>query len=370
MIRMKQLVLMVSLGISTIVWGQVTSTPRMKVLNEKANLGSIKEDGGTVSTTFKFVNIGKKPLKIVNVLTSCGCTTPEWTKTEVKTGDTGFVEAVYNPVQKDGRFSKTLTVITNGDPQSVVLTIEGSVYSANKQIQALYPVKAGSMLLSSNKLELSAQKEDKIDTIWLGVYNPTSEMMFIDMIGVPSMMKVDAEQIVLKPESGENILLTYNGSLAKGLGTRIDSIYLGTSDKVEPTKLITIKAKIVQNFDNLTAEQRANAPVLTLKETEAYLGELYQGETGTHTFEITNTGKSELVVRKVSSDCKCITSVKPQTPIKKGAKGKVVVTYNSKGKHSNIEEKVTLITNDPNRSETVLKVRAKVVIPGKEPYTR
>lgn len=367
---MKQLVLMVlSLGISTLVWAQMPNTPRIRVLNDKANLGSINEDGGGVPTTFKFVNVGKKPLKIINVLTSCGCTTPEWTKDEVKTGDTGYVVAVYNPQNKEGSFSKTLTVITNGDPQSVTLTVMGTVYASNKQMKAMFPAKSGNMLMTSNALELPAQKEDKTDTVWLGIYNPTEEMMFVEMIVTPPMMKANVDRVVLKPQGGDNIMFTYNGKLTKGLGTYTDSIYLVTSDKTEPSKLVTIKAKVVQNFDALTPEQRANAPELTLKQVEGDMGQLYQGETGVFVFEFTNTGKSDLVVRKVLADCKCITAVIPQTPIKKGAKGKVTISYNSKGKHRNIEEKVTLVVNDPKHPETVLKVRAKVVIPGKEPVT-
>lgn len=366
---MKQLVLMISMGISAIVWGQSTNAPRIKFVSDNINLGNINENGGSVTETFKFVNTGKKPLKVLSVLTSCGCTTPDWTRTEVKTGDTGRIVTVFNPKGKDGNFFKNLTVITNGDPQNVIISIEGAVYSTNKERQAMFPHQSGNLLMSVSKLELPAQKEDKVDTFWVGLFNDGPDMLFINKIGTPGMIKADPEKAVLKSQSGVNIMLTYDGKLAKGLGTFIDTIYLGTSDKIEPTKILPVKAKIVQNFDNLTPEQLANAPALTLKQTDGDIGQLYQGETGTFTFEVTNTGKSDLVIRKVISDCKCIQSEIPKGPIKKGAKAKVLVSYNSKGKHRNIEEKVILVANDPNHPETVLKVRAKVVIPGKEPVT-
>jgi hypothetical protein len=364
---MKQFFLIATMGITTMVVGQVSNSPHIKVFHDKVNFGAINEDDGSVSNTFKFINIGKKPLKIVNVLTTCGCTTPEWTQTEVKMGDTGQVVAVFNPANKSGRFTKTLTVITNGDPQSVLLTVEGDVYSSNKDMQGMFPAKIGSLLFSTTQLELPAQKEDKTDTIWLAVYNPTNEIMILQSVGTPHMMRGEVEHIVLKPKSGENIMFTYNGALAGGLGVHLDSIYLTTSDKNTNTKLITIKANIVQNFDKFTPLQMANAPIVTLKQTEGNVGQLFQGEVGTFAYEITNTGKSDLVIRKVFSECKCISSVIPRTVIKKGAKGKVLVSFNSKGRHRDVEEKVTLTTNDPVHPETMLKIKAKVVVPGKEP---
>lgn len=366
---MKQLFLIVGIVISNLVSAQMSISPSIKVLNDKVNFGAIREEDGNVTTTFQFTNIGKKPLKIVNVLTTCGCTTPEWTQTEIKTGDTGQVVAVFNPTNKEGRFSKSLTVITNGIPQSVTLTVEGSVYSSNKDMLAMFPAKIGDMLFTTSQLELPAQKEDKIDTIWLGVYNPTDEIMFVHTVATPYMMRSEAAHVVLKPQGGDNIMFTYNGALAKGLGPRIDSIYLLTSDKKEGTKLITIKANIVQNFDKLTPEQKTNAPVVNFKQTEGDVGQLFQGETGTFAYEITNTGKSDLVIRRVRSECKCITSVIPQTVIKKGGKGKILVSVNSKGKHHNLEEKFTVYTNDYKQPETTLKIKAWVVIPGKEPVT-
>jgi ribosomal protein L30E len=367
MSSMKYLVLIMSLWMSIAGYAQVGNAPSIKFPIEKVNFGAINADDGNVSHAFKFVNRGKKPLKIVNVLTTCGCTTPEWTQTEVKQGDSGQVVAVFDPRNKDGRFSKSLTVITNGDPHSVTLVVEGSVYSSNKDMLAMFPAKIGSLLFSTNQLELPAQKEDKIDTVWLGVYNPTNEIMFIHTVASPYMMRTEAKHVVLKEQSGDNIMFTYNGAMGKGLGPRVDTIYLLTSDPKIGTKTITIKANIVQNFDKLTAEELANAPVATFKQTEADLGQLYQGEVGTFAYEITNTGKSDLVIRRVRSECKCITAEVPQTVIKKGGKGKILVSFNTSRMHREVAETFTVITNDPKHSVTNMKIKAKVVIPGKEP---
>ncbi len=99
-------------------------------VNEKVHdFGTIKEKDGNVTTVFVLTNLNKEPLVINNVRTSCGCTTPEWTKEPIATGAQGHVKAIYAAAGRPGPFEKTITVDTNGSPNSISLTIKGTVVS-------------------------------------------------------------------------------------------------------------------------------------------------------------------------------------------------------------------------------------------------
>jgi hypothetical protein len=76
--------------------------------------------------SFEFTNTGTEAIVIQKVQPSCGCTTSGWTKEPVPPGKKGYVQATYNAASV-GRFSKTLTVVSNGNPASVVLHIRGTV---------------------------------------------------------------------------------------------------------------------------------------------------------------------------------------------------------------------------------------------------
>jgi hypothetical protein len=180
-------------------------------------------------------------------------------------------------------------------------------------------------------------------------------------------MRVDAKNILLSPKSGENIMMLYNGTVPKQLGTRKDTVYLITSDDSLATKPLLVKATIVQNFDKLTPEQRLNAPVVSIDKKTANAGELYIGEVGTCSFELTNKGKSDLVIRRLMGSEPCITAKAASLSIKKGGKTRITVSLNSKDLHGQVEKSLTIITNDPANPYTVVKVAAKVVIPGIEP---
>jgi hypothetical protein len=105
--------------------------------NPSHNFGSdVPEKGGNITHRFVFTNQGDAPVTIQNVATSCGCTTPAWTKEPVAPGEEGFVDATYRPAGRPGNFSKTLTITNNGDPKTISLTISGAVVSEPKVEEA------------------------------------------------------------------------------------------------------------------------------------------------------------------------------------------------------------------------------------------
>src|SRR5215211_2471371 len=75
-----------------------------------------KHDFGTVArgsdTSYKFAakNIYKQEVELLSVRSSCGCTSPTIEKKVLKTGDVGYVTAVFNTRTFTGIHGATLTV--------------------------------------------------------------------------------------------------------------------------------------------------------------------------------------------------------------------------------------------------------------------
>lgn len=96
--------------------------------SQQINIGEVPQ-GKPVTFEFEFTNGGKEPVLITDVKASCGCTTPDYSKSPVKKGEKGMVKAVYNAAAV-GAFSKNITVTTSADPNPIVLTISGTVLAA------------------------------------------------------------------------------------------------------------------------------------------------------------------------------------------------------------------------------------------------
>lgn len=94
------------------------------------NFGDIQE-GTKARHVFTFTNEGNRPVAIRNVEVSCGCTTPEFTRTAVAPGETGQVTVVYDSQGRPGPFRRSVRVITDGQPSAAMLYVEGNVRSVS-----------------------------------------------------------------------------------------------------------------------------------------------------------------------------------------------------------------------------------------------
>lgn len=102
------------------------NSPEIQFEEESHEFGNIKE--GTMATyEFKFKNTGKEPLILTNVQASCGCTTPSWTREPIAPGKSGVITATYNSNGRPGSFSKSITVTSNAQTATKVLSIRGFV---------------------------------------------------------------------------------------------------------------------------------------------------------------------------------------------------------------------------------------------------
>lgn len=78
------------------------------------DFGVLPNDSGTVYHDFYFMNTGDKPLRIQSVLVSCGCSSSEWPKDEVKPGEKAFIRVSYHPQGRtEKKFTKVAEVYTN-----------------------------------------------------------------------------------------------------------------------------------------------------------------------------------------------------------------------------------------------------------------
>ena len=64
---------------------------------------------------------------ITSAQASCGCTTPEWSKDPIMPGAKSVIKVGYNTSGRPGAFTKTITVVSNAENGTVILTIKGNV---------------------------------------------------------------------------------------------------------------------------------------------------------------------------------------------------------------------------------------------------
>lgn len=109
-------------------------TPRIEFTEREYDFGQFApiENDTLKQHSFYFTNVGQKPLVILRVVSSCGCTRPTFTKKPIMPGDSGVVTVGYRGQgQPIGNFRKSVTVYSN-DPRSYTrIFITGDIVKKN-----------------------------------------------------------------------------------------------------------------------------------------------------------------------------------------------------------------------------------------------
>jgi len=102
------------------------SAPVMSFSEEKHDFGKITQ-GEKVSYSFMFKNTGGSDLVISSAQGSCGCTVPTYPRVPVKAGETSKIDVVFDSEGKSGLVQKTVTLVTNCNPSTKILTISSTI---------------------------------------------------------------------------------------------------------------------------------------------------------------------------------------------------------------------------------------------------
>jgi hypothetical protein len=104
---------------------QATAQTTVRVEASRQDLGAMRT-GETYACTFVLKNTGDRPLVIVDIKTSCGCTVPTWSRQPVASGATTEVRVEVMP-ETPGSFRKTITVYGNMERPPLQLAVMGEV---------------------------------------------------------------------------------------------------------------------------------------------------------------------------------------------------------------------------------------------------
>jgi len=141
-------------------------------------------------------------------------------------------------------------------------------------------------------------------------------------------------------------------------GYVIDRLYITINGKRVTSNRLNVSANITEDFSNVDPKK---APKIEFDNINYNFGEVTEGETVVHKFKFKNTGKSDLIIRKVKSSCGCTATLVGDKIIKKGKGSYIEAKFNTQGRGGKKQYKtITVITNDPERPQIILKLHGFV----------
>lgn len=317
------------------------------------NFGNIGENDGLASHEFSFKNDGSAPLILTNVKASCGCTTPEWVRDPIAPGQTGKIKISYNPKNRPGSFTKSITVSSNADKPTTSLTIRGNVVKKPADPYAAYSYSIGTLKATSSNLNLGTINNTQTIEKSIDIINSGDKPVSVSFTNVTPHLTATAVPATLKKGEKGKIMIKYNAGEKKDWGFVSDKLEINTDQNAKGS--IVVVANINEDFSQYKAN-KDNAPVAVFSEDNVNLGDLAKNTTKHHEFFIQNNGKTDLIIRKIKASDLSISATPAKTVIKPGKKIKVNVTFkadDSTGKKTKI---IVFTLNDPKNTVVSYRV--------------
>ena len=142
--------------------------------------------------------------------------------------------------------------------------------------------------------------------------------------------------------------------------TFVIAISVFTACKNETNAIKKIKKINLQNAENRDKEIKKGNASISFDKTVFDFGTVNEGDIVETIFEVTNSGKTDLVIMNAQPSCGCTVPVWPKTPIKPGETGEVKVKFNTNGKPNRQHKTITLSTNTVSGRE-VLSLKGSVI---------
>ncbi|WP_320053654.1 DUF1573 domain-containing protein [uncultured Acetobacteroides sp.] len=342
-----------------VAFGQAAK-PVINFTKTTHDFGQIEEKGGPVSYSFAFSNTGRVPLILTNVVSSCGCTTPEWPKAPILPGKKGVIKVTFDPMNRPGPIDKTITVSSNATKPLVVLTLSGLVKEKAKDVADLYPRKIGELRMQTSHLAFTRIDPDAVVTNKVGIINTGAKPISVRLSGVPAHLKVSVTPSSLKPNEKGTIVVTYDAKKKNDWGFVVDNMSVLVDDRASDDCRFTVSATVEEDYSKMTPAEMADMPTIKFDRTTYDFGEVAEGKAVVYEYGFKNLGKRDLIIRKIGTSCGCTTGAPSGTIIKPGESGSIKVSFGTSGYSNRQGKTITVITNDPKNPSVVLRLTGNV----------
>lgn len=338
----------------------VRAQPKATVARNVANMGEVGYQlPKKVSFTLK--NTGNEPLRINEVIPSCGCMSVEWTRTLIEPGAEGEISAAYD-AKMLGVFQKDLEVYTNASGQPFYLHIQGRVVSKMSDYSGSFPIDLGNVRLNVDNIEFDDVNRGDRPVAELQIVNTDRKSYRPQLMHLPPYLTAQYVPEVLSGGRIGRIFLTLDSEKLQQMGLTQTSIYLsrGLGDRVGEENEITVSSVLLPDFSSLSARGRAAAPEMALSADSIDMGALARKKKKTAELTIRNAGKGTLEIRSLQVFNKALTVSLSNRKIEPGKSARLKVTVWAQYlKAAKSQPRVLLITNDPVHPKEIITVNVK-----------
>ncbi len=226
--------------------------------------------------------------------------------------------------------------------------------------------------ITSDKFSVNFNKVDKmsivVDTV--DIKNVSTEKLKLGIGRIPVHISVVFKPITLKPGKTGQMIVTYDATKTRPEDFGYISDYFNIIFNDQPDdnmNRVNVHCTLFEDFSKYTPQQLEMAPAISFENETYDYGKVKQGEMVNFSFVFKNNGKTDLVIRSTRGSCGCTVTKPEKNIIKPGETSNISATFNSAGRRGRQDKSITVVTNDPKKSEITLWLKGEVLEPETTP---
>lgn len=318
--------------------------------NTVHDFGTLKLGSGPAECSFAFENVGKTPMAIYNVVTSCGCTTIDWPKEPVMPGGKGTITVVYTNDEGPYPFDKTITVYVSNYTKPILLRVRGVCIDKEQRLDEIYPVAYGALGLRKGEYSIGNIDQGKSRSDETYVANTSSAPARISFTSVTPGLEISVFPNPIPAASTAKMTFKVTADEGKWGKTVYEAIPVVNGNGQHGEGPIEIRCFIKEDFSSWSEDEIRDGALPLFASSSYTFNPVNTGTEVKGSFTLKNQGRSPLKIHKIEADSDDVSLTLPG-PIPPNGSGKIDFTFDTSERTPGEEILiiVTLTTNSPKR---------------------
>ncbi|WP_198675253.1 DUF1573 domain-containing protein [Pleomorphovibrio marinus] len=330
--------------------------------SKSIHLGAVLEENGVRHANFNFVNKTDDPIVIQEVVPDCGCTAAEFTKDTVFQDQKGNIQIAFDPKSRPGVFSKMILVKTNLDEYVDTLVLEGINVPYPEDLRQYYGITNGGLGFRFGIVNLGSVYTNASKVKYIDFYNYENYPLQLNNIQekLPAYVKAKLTPSVVKGKSRGVLELHYDPLIKGDLGFFEETFVLSVLTYEKREIRIKTISTIYEHFDPVPINEIDNLPKLAIRDKEVELNKIREDLPISKIVVLENKGPKPLNIRKVVTNCACVSVDLPKEDLEPGEKTDLTITFNPEGRRGIDHKTLTVFSNDPLNPTQTIMIKSRI----------
>jgi hypothetical protein len=366
-VLMKQLPVLFCLSILTQLScfsanSQDVESPLLLWEKKVINLGSVLEENGPVKAVFLFTNKTNQRLLIEEIITECGCTTAEYSRDTLSHNEKGKVVVNFDPQTRGGEFVKMILVKTNVEPFTDTLIVEGFNVPLPASASAHYAIEKAGLGFKLGVVNLGQVFTNQPKLKHVDFFNFGDFPIQLNQIqeNLPAHVTAKLIPAVVTAKTRGVLELTYDAQIKDDLGFFDEEITLALLSDEKKDLSLQVIATIHEYFEPVPLAEKDNVPRLEIKDMEIDLSRIKSNQLISRQVTMENKGGQLLKIRKIISNCDCVSFIVPKEELQPGERMDITMTFDPRGRKGIDHRTMTVYSNDPLWPTRTVRIKSRI----------